>query len=211
MEQVVNLMEKPRRENPQYKWTVQCYHYETRHYTTTDKDGRTQHHTKQERVNTHSARTWGYIPSTDLTPEFIPQVEAQQTQIDTHLDLDLSGSNYMGEYYRWCAFHRWDVHQDSSHSEDLPSRAHSCLAVWVPRTKPCWMNALWYWIANIFLLSFFYRLAAQRLMGKQEFTYHKRCYSISANVPAYSSTAAGAVIGAVAAGAVVGGLIAGMV
>ena len=31
---------------------------------------------------------------------------------DTTLDLDLSASDYLAEYHRFCAFHRWDVHQD---------------------------------------------------------------------------------------------------
>lgn len=178
MEKVCHLMEIPRDEDPQYNWHVQCYHYVTVHYTTRDKDGRTSHHTRQERHNTHSASASGIIPSEDFTPSFLPQVEAQQTQIDTHLNLDLSRSNYYMEFNRWCAFHRRDTYQDTSSKEDLPSRAHSCLAVWVAKTKPCWMNATCYWFANIFLLSFFYRLAAQRLMGKQEYTYHKRCFDV---------------------------------
>jgi len=211
MEAVVELMDKPRHENPRYSWTVQCYHYRTVHYTTTDKDGRTQHHTRQERVNTHHAHTSGFIPSTDMTPPFLPQVEAQQTQIDTHLNLDLSQSNYHSEYQRFCAFHRWDVHQDCSHSEDCPSRAGNCLAVWVAKSKPCWMNGGCYWLANIFLLSFFYRLAAQRLIGKQEYTYHKKCYSLGSMQHGHRGMAGAAAVGGALVGAVaVGGILAAM-
>ena len=39
-------MDAPVHENPQYRWHVQCYHYETRHRTRTDKDGRTVHYTE---------------------------------------------------------------------------------------------------------------------------------------------------------------------
>ena len=45
---------------PQVDWSIQCYHYKTEHYTTTTRDSngntRTEHHTRQVRVNTHSAR-----------------------------------------------------------------------------------------------------------------------------------------------------------
>jgi len=208
MEAVIELMDKPRHENPRYNWTVQCYHYETRHYTTTDKDGRTQHHTRQERVNTHRAHTSGWVPSTDRTPPFLPQVEAQQTQINTNLNLDFSESNYYGEYQRFCAFHRWDMHQDCSHTEELPSRAGSCLAVWVAKSKPCWLNGGFYWLANIFLCSFFYRIAAQRIIGSQEYTYHKKCYSINCHVPLHGGMAGVAVGMGVAAVGV--GLLAAM-
>eukprot|EP00746_Dinoflagellata_sp_MGD_P121524 gnl/MRDRNA2_/MRDRNA2_56667_c0_seq1.p1 gnl/MRDRNA2_/MRDRNA2_56667_c0~~gnl/MRDRNA2_/MRDRNA2_56667_c0_seq1.p1 ORF type:complete len:620 (+),score=78.87 gnl/MRDRNA2_/MRDRNA2_56667_c0_seq1:176-1861(+) len=177
MEKIISLMLRPRHENPQFHWHVQCYHYRTVHYTVV-VDGKTQHRTRQERVNTHSASTGGMIPSLDRTPDFVPLTEAQQTQIDTDLDLDLSESNYMTEYYRWCAFHRRDIHQDKSHTEDLPSRVKSCLAVWVARSKPCWMNQCLYWIANIFLFSCLFRWCVQARIGHQKYTYLKKCYNI---------------------------------
>eukprot|EP00434_Breviolum_minutum_P035337 symbB.v1.2.031274.t1/scaffold3615.1/size53271/1 len=179
IESVMFLMDKPRYENPYYKWHVQCYHYETRTRTRTDKDGRTQTYTERVRVNTHSAHASGTIPSEDRTPEFLPNTIATQTQIDTKLDLDFSLSNYFLEYNRWRNFHRWDVHQDSSHTEDLSSRAKSCLAVWSQRNMPCWLNAGCYWLANLFAVSFLYRLLAQSRMGSQEYVYVKRCFNIA--------------------------------
>merc|ERR1712113_227495 len=103
---------------------------------------------------------------------------ARQSQINTHLDLDFSQSNYHQKFSQWCWFNHWDLHQDRSHSEDLPSRATSCLAVWLPNAVPWWLNTTWYWLANIFLLSFFYRLYAQARLDQQEYTYYKRCYNI---------------------------------
>jgi len=201
----MNIMDQPRHENPHFRWTVQCYHYRTVHYTTTDKDGRTQHHTRQERVNTHHASHSGYIPSADQTPSFLPSTEAQQTQIDTHLDLDFSQSNYHGEYHRFCAFHRRDVHQDQSHTEDLDSRVKSLLAIWVAKSVPCWMNAGCYWLANIFLLSFFFRIVMQSRIGSQEFTYHKKCYSIGGACPGVRCT--GNIGAGIAAGVCLGGVL----
>lgn len=179
IESVMSLMDKPRFENPYYTWHVQCYHYETRTRTRTDKDGRTETYTERVRVNTHCARASGTIPSEDRTPEFLPNTRAIQTQIDTKLDLDFSLSNYFVEYNRWRNFHRWDVHQDSTHTEDLSSRAKSCLAVWSQRNKPCWLNPGCYWLANLFAVSFLYRLLAQSRMGSQEYVYVKRCFNIA--------------------------------
>jgi len=181
MEAVMALMDQPRSENPQFHWTSEAYHYITRveHYT--DSEGKSRTRTRQERVVTHRASASGIIPSTDLTPGFVPNTRAQQTQIDTELQLDFSSSNYLSEYSRWCSFHRWDIHQDCHRSEDCASRASSCLAVWTRR--PWWMNGCSYWLANIFLLSFFYRIWLQAQMARQKYIYVKRCYSIPSQSP----------------------------
>merc|ERR1712194_1006597 len=39
LEKVVELMHRPRGDNPRYSWTVQCYHYTTVTYTETGQDG----------------------------------------------------------------------------------------------------------------------------------------------------------------------------
>ena len=53
-------VERVRQAAPQVHWSIQCYHYRTEHYTTTTTDSngktRTEHHTRQVRVDTHSAR-----------------------------------------------------------------------------------------------------------------------------------------------------------
>lgn len=178
IESVMLLMDKPRHENPRYNWHVQCYHYRTERRTRRNKDGKTETYTEQVKVITHSASASGTIPSEDLTSEFLPNTMATQTQIETKLDLDFSSSNYLIEYNRWKNFHRRDVYQDSSHAENLPSRVGSCLAVWSQRNMPCWLNAGCYWLANLFAMSFLYRLLAQSRVGKQEYVYAKRCFNI---------------------------------
>lgn len=200
MEQVMLLMDKPRQENPYFRWHISCYHWVTRTEHYTDSDGKSRTRTHQEKMVTHTASASGVLPSTDLTSSFVPNTRAKQTQIDTNLQLDLSSSNYLSEYQRWCNFHRWDVHQDCTRSEDLHSRAASCIAVWTQR--PWWMRMRFYWLANICLLSFFYRIYLQAHMGRQSYTYVKRCYSIPPQSP--TGLVAGAALGisiALAAGA----------
>mmetsp|Transcript_43202 Transcript_43202/g.101592 ORF Transcript_43202/g.101592 Transcript_43202/m.101592 type:complete len:673 (-) Transcript_43202:41-2059(-) len=181
IEEVCAAMDKPRSEDPHYRWHVQCYHYETRYYTETrQENGRTVHETKsrRERVNTHQASMRGVIPSKDFSPEFVPQTEAQQTHVTTALDLDLSRSNYVMEYEKWCHFHRWDAHQDRSRSEDMPSRLSNCFAVWVTHSLPCWMNNTCYWLSNLLMMSACYRWCAHSKIGYQSYTYVKRCFDI---------------------------------
>ncbi|CAE6966645.1 unnamed protein product, partial [Symbiodinium natans] len=171
IEQVMAAMDKPRFEDPYYAWHVQCYHYETRTRTRTNKDGQTETYTETVRVNTHSASKRGVIPSEDRSGNFLPNTMAAQTQIETRLDLNLSESNYVSRYEAWCWFHRWDVHQDQSRSEDLHSRMTSCLAVWSTRNMPCWLGPRCYWLMNLLALSFFFRILAQSRLGHQEYTY----------------------------------------
>lgn len=180
--EVNGVMERPRSENPLFKWHIQCYHYETRTrtVTSTDKDGNktTRHEHYQERVNTHAAWHSGVIPSADFSPEFLPDTSAQMTEIVTHLRLDFSSSNYMACYAAWIAMHRRDIHADQTHSEDLPSRHSSLLAVWLTGAQPWWMNAGMYGLSTLFMCAPCYRLAVQSRLGRQEYEYRKKCYSI---------------------------------
>lgn len=182
MDNIMSLLDRPRLENPHYTWRVQCYHYVTRvrTETTTGSDGkrRTRQVTRRVRVNTHSASASGTIPSTDMTPAYLPQTAAAHTQIHTALDLDLTRSNYRAKFEMWTAFHRRDVHQDRHRSEDLPSRKRSVLAVWRPDSRPWWMTSRCYWFSNLCCCSLVYRWAVQAQLGEQTYTYHKRCFDI---------------------------------
>jgi len=182
LDAVARLMDRPRHENPRYRWSVQCYHYEdvTYYERETDSNGNERQvaKTRSERRNTHSARMSGEIPSIDQTPAFIPAVHAQQTQIDTAVALDFSQSNYNNRFLTWCARNHWDVHQDRTRTEDLPSRVSSCLAVLVKGSRPWWLRQEYYWLANVLLLSVCFRWRAQAALGYQQYTYRKRCFNI---------------------------------
>mmetsp|Transcript_46503 Transcript_46503/g.133926 ORF Transcript_46503/g.133926 Transcript_46503/m.133926 type:complete len:412 (+) Transcript_46503:1-1236(+) len=182
MEEIISLMDRPRWENPHYRWHVQCYHMETRTFTETTRnsDGTTTTRTKTKtvRVDTYSASASGVIPSIDQTFAYVPQTAAQQTQIHTDLDLDFSGSNYVSKFHRWAALHRRDVLQDRSHQEDLPSRKQSVLAVWRPGSRKWWMNSTCYWLSNLLCCSLCFRWYAQSHLGEQTYVYRKRCFDI---------------------------------
>jgi hypothetical protein len=48
-------MEKLKKVGPTTNWYMNCYHYETEHYTTTDANGNTQHNSREVRRDTNSA------------------------------------------------------------------------------------------------------------------------------------------------------------
>lgn len=202
---VCSAMEEPKKENPLYRWSCQNYHYETRieRETYTDSQGKTQTRTvsKSVRVNTGPCYTrHGVIPSTDETPTFIPNTKALVTEIDTELSLDFSNSNYLNCYRHWLYAHRWDLHQDESRTEWLPSQKTAILAEWVSGTRPCWMRRAWYVLSSLALVSCCFRLLGQMQCGRQQFTYKKRCYRISYEVPANPHVGAAQFIGGLLAG-----------
>lgn len=182
LDNICQQIETPKREHPHFSWHIQCYHYETRTRTVSETDANGKQTTRTEtyevRVNTHSARNNGVIPSTDRTPLFVPNTTALMTEIETHLSLDFSHSNYLGCYHAWCRSHRRDVHADESRSESLPSQKRSLLAEWVSGARPFWFRKSCYVLSTLLFCSMCYRLRVQRRCGRQEFTYFKKCHSI---------------------------------
>lgn len=173
LDAVTRLMDRPRHENPRYKWSVECFHLET---VGVSNIGRYPRATKKRRV-TYSASTTGEIPSIDQTLAFLPAVQAQHMQIDTAVSLDFSQSNYHSKFLEWCALQRRDIHQEYNRSEVLPSRPSSSWAVLVEGSRPWWLSQKYYWLANVFLSSACFRWRAQSL-GYQKCTYRKQCFNI---------------------------------
>lgn len=174
-------MDKPRYENPQFTWHIECYHWRTVHYTdhvTRNGKRETVQKTRKEKVVTHRATLRGTIPTIDHTPIFIPLTDASQTEIDTTLELDFSRSNYLHRYREWCRWHRRDVHQSHRRSEDLPSRCVSCMAEWVEGSSPWYMSGGAYWLAHVCLLGGCLRWYIQSRLGFQSYEYKKQCFSI---------------------------------
>merc|ERR1711959_260850 len=155
--------------------------------------GRVVH--ERHRVNTWSNTLTGVIPSTDHTPTFVPDTAALLTEINTDLDLDFTHSNYLHCYQHWCLANRFDIHQDQSRTEDMPSRKVGFLAEWVAGVRPCWMRRTYYTLASLFLCSLCFRLTVQSRSGYQKFTYRKRCYRIDYSPPARCHHGAAAVLG----------------
>lgn len=181
-DRVFTILDKPRYENPHFRWHIQCYHYETRtrQVRTTDKDGNqsTRTETYQERVNTHFAEASGFIPSTDHTAAYIPDTRATSCEVDTEEQHNFSSSNYMPEFVLWKGFHWRDMHADVSHTERCPSRLDSILATWMPGTKPWWMTQSVYYLVTMLCCHFCYAVKMRSEITLQDYVYHKTCYNI---------------------------------
>lgn len=208
LDAVCDIIERPKTETPHFTWRIQCYHYETRTRTVTERDSdgnlRTRTVTERHRVNTWHNTHKGIIPSIDRTPRFIPNTTALVTEIDTSLDLDFTQSNYLQCYRHWCMANRFDLHADESRSEDLPSRRPAILAEWVAGARPCWMRRSAYALATLCLCSMCFRLTVQSRSGHQDFTYRKTCFRIDYRPPSRCHHGAAALLGGLAAGLAVG-------
>jgi hypothetical protein len=215
LDSVCNAMERPKSEHPVYHWHIQCYHMETRtkteNYTDSEGNQKTRTVTETVRVNTWSNRHSGIIPSVDATPMFQPDTTALMTEIDTELDLDLTHSNYVQCYRHWCLANRFDVHADTSRSEDLPSRKSAVLAEWVSDVRPCWVRKTFYVLATLFLCSMCFRLTVQARSGYQKFTYKKRCYQIEYYPPSRCHAGAAAAIAGISMGLTLASVMGGAV
>jgi len=112
MNSVLEINLQLRRQDLEFKWHIQCYHYETRTRTVTDSEGRSHTETYQERVNTHSASRNGLIGCTDHSEDFIPNTDAKFCYIKSKCDKDFSGSNYHSSYQQWINSNIRDTHHD---------------------------------------------------------------------------------------------------
>eukprot|EP00812_Abedinium_dasypus_P009633 NODE_330_length_1660_cov_377.705296.p1 GENE.NODE_330_length_1660_cov_377.705296~~NODE_330_length_1660_cov_377.705296.p1 ORF type:complete len:473 (-),score=89.69 NODE_330_length_1660_cov_377.705296:225-1580(-) len=215
LDAVCNVMEAPRGDMLNFRWHIQCYHYDTRIRTEqfTDANGnqQTRQVTETVRVDTWSNTYTGIIPCTDHTPNFVPDTTALMTEIDTHLELDFRMSNYLQCYRHWCHANHFDIHHDESRSEWLPSRKTAILAEWVSGVRPCWMRRTCYTLATVLLLSACFRIVVQSRCGRQDYTYFRRCYQIPYRPPDRCHSGAAAFLTGLVAGMEIGEIAQGAV
>jgi len=213
LDEVCNTLERPKSEHPHYRWTIQCYHMETRtrqqSYQDANGNQQTRTVTETHRVNTWHSSHSGVIPSVDHTATFVPDTTALVTEVDTFLDMDFSQSNYLFCYRHWCRANRFDIHADESRSEWLPSRKEGFLAEWVAGARPCWQRRTCYVFATLFLFSMCFRWLAQSKSGYQKFVYRKACYQIAYRPPDRCHHGAAALIGGLTAGMAIASVMGG--
>ena len=144
----------------QYHWSIQSYHFER--HSCRDSDGNRQ--TREERVDTHFARTGGALVSTESTPPFQPNVVKQSVAMRCKLDASPDDSFKQEYEHRKHMFYQsntTDSHQDHREwttlgpmkpavhaawvDQEDPWYANGCvrnLAALTPLTAPCWLKAM---------------------------------------------------------------------
>lgn len=117
---------------PTITFTAQCYHYETRHYTSKDANGRVQHRTERVRVDTHFDKMlMPYYSSRDVSGLFLLDIDRANANskafIKLHLQKEInfadpiSYSDYLFHKEAFWQRNRYrDVHMDFHEFRDIP-------------------------------------------------------------------------------------------
>jgi hypothetical protein len=137
------------RANAAFRWHIECYHYETRTYTTTDSKGHRHTHTKRVRVTTHVATHEGRLRSFEVSPPFIPDVNSYAlTQLLSTARVQVKFAEYFAARDSWRAANTRDAHQDFSAAELVPELQPEILVEYVPGLRPMWMTQFVYLVST---------------------------------------------------------------
>eukprot|EP01043_Picozoa_sp_COSAG02_P016230 COSAG02_NODE_710_length_18178_cov_14.361524_4_plen_393_part_00 len=180
-------VENVRKSPPEVHWHIQCYHYETIHYTETHKDSdgkqHTEHKTRTERRDTYFA-SFTYRPYywEDISSPFPDIGTASLTRLTFDKQMAFADAESRDHFYRkkrefiWT--NRRDVHYDFSERLEIQGLREYVLACKDPSNVPAWLNQWTFYLASLFCLTVPYRIAfAQICCEVPEYRYIKRFYS----------------------------------
>jgi hypothetical protein len=173
------------KERPRLTFSVTCYHFETRHHTTRDKDGHVRHHTERVRVTTWSgSKDFYYLSSRDCSGLFRLDCEAIRDNpgkyfIKLHLKLDVRKSDdgtaqeYMNQRDRFFNSNRWrDQHMDTHETTSLPGLGEYTLVSIGEGNPPC-ISLSWFLLFTFLGFVQFYKWYVDSYCIKQEYTIVK--------------------------------------
>jgi len=136
-------------DNVTYRWTIQNYHYRTEHYTVRVSDGngghRTEHRTRQVRVDTHYAETRGVLGCTEGSGMYVPNMRKRNCVLSSDFNLRFAGDFGATYERRKQMFYRTnttDVFQDLGCDHAIPSMKKSVRIEWAEtgEEEPCYAN-----------------------------------------------------------------------
>jgi len=166
---------------PNIFFTIECYHYETHTYTTTDSNGNTSVNTSTQRVVTYrETQPFRYRVWDDLSGELIgvgalyrvtkirfgkSYVFAEQhtQQCWEAAKNDIQNRNR----------HR-DSHMDFFHGFSLAGYRGRKLSLTDPDYPPTCLSLAWYCVCSVFFVGYCFRSWFHSISTKQRFMYKKR-------------------------------------
>ena len=180
-------VEDVRKAAPSVHWHIQCYHYETVHYTETrtDEDGNehVEHKTREERRNTHSASA-NYHPYywEDISSPFPDIGTASLTRLTFDKSMVFadaqSAEHFRAEKMSFLAINQRDTHYDFSEDFRVPGFESHVLACKNEAAVPGWLNQGAFYLASLFCLTIPFRFAFSKLCWEvPKYGYIKRFYS----------------------------------
>jgi hypothetical protein len=171
--------------NPKVSYSVQCYHYETRTYTTTDSNGNSSTHTETYRVNTFSdTEEFIYNSSKDVSGVFIMDMnkvvlDPKKYYIKLHLTTNIYPSNDgtdLDYKMRRDAFYdrnRYrDQHMDTHEHKTIPNYTEFNM-VSVGEQRPFGINWPTYFFISLLGFAELYKMYIDHFCVSQDFTISK--------------------------------------
>ena len=169
---------------PEIKFHCECYHYETQHYTTRDKDGHVQHHTRTvKRVTYTETYVFPYYSERDVSGLFYLNCDAAHIQKKNYIKLELreeinfaDAISYMDYEYAkedfWRRNRFRDVHFDFRETRTIPGMAHHNL-VKMTAHEPCTVNYFFFFLFTILTFSEFYKSYVNSFCVYQKYKVRK--------------------------------------
>ena len=155
--------------HPNVTFHCQCYHYQTIHYTTKDKDGKIHYHTRREKRITYSeSYSIPYYSSRDVSGLFYLNCDEAYAKKKCYIKLSLKEEinfadeiSYMDyEYYKndfWTRNRFRDVYMDFNETRTIPGLIHLNL-VKIGQRDPCIVSFGWFTIFTLLTLVEFYKI-----------------------------------------------------
>jgi len=184
---------------PSLSYSVCCYHYETHHYTTTDKDGHVQHHSETRRHNTYNeTRYFNYYSSRDRSGIFILDTQnirdnpgkyfiKLHLKLNVMLSIDGTVEDYIRQRDTFYIMNRFrDTHMDTSEATNLPGFEEYNL-VSVGEDRPSGVNCGMYVLFVFLGFIEFYKLYVDQFCIAQNFCISKEVSTRrNLNAPEYN-------------------------
>lgn len=171
MAEAVAYVTKGKKENPDFHWTIQNYHY---------KRVKKKNGTKRVRVNTHFARCSGALATDDNAATFVPRTAKRNLALISKLVLNFDSAfagRFNNERETWYKFHTRDKHQDKREYFTLPVLENSSCATvrieWVEAEEPWWANRLCRNLTAITWTAICWAHKMKGFMAADEFEFRK--------------------------------------
>ena len=184
---------------PTVTFNCQCYHYETIHYTTKDKDGNIHHHMRKEKIISYSeSYSMPYYSSRDVSGLFYLNCDEAYAKKKCYIKLKLNEEinfadeiSYMDyEFYKeqfWKKNRFRDVYMDFNEKRTIPGLVHHNL-IKIGQNDPCIVSFGWFFIFTILTLAEFYKIYINSLFVYQSYKIRKLISTrYDLNEPIYSN------------------------
>ena len=169
---------------PEIRFHCECYHYETRHHTRRDSQGRVEHYTTRERVTTYTETySLPYYSERDVSGLFYLNCEKAYVQKKHYIKLELKEEINFADAISYYDYERakdrfWrrnrfrDVHFDFTESRVIPGMVHHNL-IKMTAKEPCSVSFGLFFVFTLLTFSEFYKSYVNSFCVYQKFKVRK--------------------------------------